>query len=301
MKPSITLSSRFVRGLLPARTPDSQKYDYGHVLIVGGSAGMTGAAILCAHGALRAGAGLVTIAVSEEQLPTVLPRLRPEVMTLALPASNGTVSAAAVSIVKQYVDHRRVTALVVGPGMGTDTGVTQFLARVFASVALPLVIDADALNALARSASVRTAMRNTRGPVIFTPHVGELGRLIDRDPADVSRERIDAAVQCAALYKCVCVLKGHRTVITDGERVFINPTGNPGMATAGAGDVLAGMIGALVAQVRPPQALNAALAGVYAHGLAGDCAAGEKTQLALVAYDIIDAMPQAFKKLTGRS
>lgn len=301
MKPSVTLTSRFVRGLLPARAPDSQKYDFGHVLIVAGSSGMTGAAVLCAHGALRAGAGLVTLAISEDQVLSVLPRLRPEIMTLAVPASTGAGAAAAVSMVTQCIKNRRVTALVVGPGMGGEPRVAQFLSRLLLVVSLPLVIDADALNALARSASVRTALSSARGPVILTPHAGELARLIDRASEDVSRDRIDAAARCAAQYKCICVLKGHRTVITDGERVFVNPTGNAGMATAGAGDVLAGMIGALIAQVRPPQALNAALAGVYAHGLAGDCAAVEKTQIALAAGDIIDALPQAFKKLTGRS
>jgi hydroxyethylthiazole kinase-like uncharacterized protein yjeF len=161
-------------------------------------------------------------------------------------------------------------------------------------------MDADALNAAARSKKVSRAPLRMSGPVVMTPHEGELARLLQCPTREISKDRVAAAKRCAIRYGVICVLKGRDTVITDGKRVFINPTGNPGMATGGSGDVLAGMMGALFARVREPQGLHAALAAVFLHGAAGDSAAEEKTELSMIAGDIIDHIPNAVKKLVKK-
>jgi NAD(P)H-hydrate epimerase len=296
VKRTTILSSSFVRRVVTARNADSQKYDFGHVMVVAGSRGMMGAAVLCAHGALRCGAGLVTLAAPGEELSRIIPQLRPEVMTLALPEHKGAVVKAAVKTLEQYIVNRHVSSVVVGPGMGSSAHGEQFFKHLFSLITIAMVLDGDALTVIARSPVLQQALRTMKTPVVMTPHTGELSRLLHCSLSEIAKDRIHAAVECACQYRVICVLKGHNTVITDGKNVFINKTGNPGMATAGSGDVLAGMTGAFYAQVLKPQLLHASLTAVFLHGMAGDLAAKEKTQIAMTAGDIIDYLPRAIKK-----
>lgn len=265
------------------RKPDTHKGTYGHVLIAAGSRSMSGAGVLCARAALHGGSGLVTWALPE-RVGDALAGVVPEAMIRALP-DGGTGEWSGVRAVDLTALARDKDALVLGSGMGRWEGDADWLRTVWEQTAVPLVLDADGLNMLASSADqglwpVRT------GPVILTPHPGEMSRLTGLSTAEVQRDRIELARSFAVDRGVVLVLKGSRTVIAapDG-RVYINRTGNPGMATGGAGDVLAGLIGSLLAQGFPPE--QAAVLGVFLHGQAGDRAASVKREYALSASDIV--------------
>ena len=298
--PSPSLSSKTVRSWLAARPKNSHKGDFGHVLIVAGSRNMAGAGILAAHGALRSGAGLVTLATVKSRQRVAAAHLRPEAMTLGLPeASSGSISPAAVAKILSYIKARRVTALVMGPGLTrnpqTQSFVRKLLPRLSSQKALAgIILDADGFLALKGT----RILEKLKIPAIITPHPGELAAFTGRKIPPTPAGRIEASKKFAKLNKVVCVLKGHRTVISDGQNFYINPAGNAGMARGGSGDVLSGMIGALLGNVRPPdRALKAACAGVYVHGLAGDIAAQEKTQISMTAGDIAEKIPSAFRKI----
>lgn len=277
---------------LPARHADSHKGDYGRALLIGGSRGMSGAIALAGLAALRSGAGLVTLAVPRS-IQDVVAGASPCFMTLALAddgrfvnaASSGDVLAAATSM----------TAVALGPGLGRTPSVTDFVTRIYCEVSAPLVVDADALFALAEAGMPPAAA----GPRILTPHPGEFARLTGKRVDGA--ERVDAAAELARDWKSkasgglVIVLKGHETVVTDGARVSVNQTGNPGMATGGTGDVLTGVITALLCQGLSP--FDAARLGVHVHGLAGDLAARALGQVSLIASDVIDFLPAAFRQL----
>ena len=276
---------------LPSRPRDVHKGTYGHLLVIGGSLGKTGAAALTGRAAMRSGAGLVTIATPASQQPIVA-GLTLEAMTEALPETAAhTVSAKAREPISELAAAR--DAVAIGPGLGLDAE-TQELARALVrDLERPLVVDADALTSLAGHLDVLPA---ARGPRCLTPHPGEMARMLAVSIRDVQGERIDCARRFAVERRAHLVLKGAVSVIADPDgRVYLNPTGNPGMASGGTGDVLTGMLGAMLARRLPPAA--AMQCAVYLHGLAGDVAAERVGQEALIASDLVAALPEAFARL----
>lgn len=272
--------------VLPRRAADSNKGMFGRVLIVAGSRGMSGAAVLCGSAALRGGAGLVRVATAADVQPLVATG-NLCYMTLPLPHDGtGLISATALPELVAWAQKNDVVA--IGPGLGRSAELDRLIAQLVENIEVPLVLDADGLNAIAEN--VATLGRH-RGPVVITPHPGEFAQLLHSDVAAVQANRRELAANFAGEQKLVVVLKGHRTVVTDGGRIYENTTGNPGMATAGSGDVLTGVIAALVGQRLEPFA--AAQLGVYLHGLAGDLAAKVLGETGLIASDLLDYLPQA--------
>ncbi|PYQ64485.1 MAG: bifunctional ADP-dependent NAD(P)H-hydrate dehydratase/NAD(P)H-hydrate epimerase [Acidobacteria bacterium] len=278
--------------LIPERDPDSHKGDYGHALIVAGSPGKAGACILAARAAVRAGAGLVTAAVPEPILQTVdLGSI--ESMTLALPVgASGHLAERAAEAVLEAAEGK--AALALGPGLGQEPSTVAAIRRIALECPLPLVLDADGINAFAGKAG---DLAGRRAETILTPHPGELGRLLGISTAQIQEDRIAAARGAAEETGAIVILKGHMTLVASGTAVFVNPTGNPGMATGGTGDVLTGLIAGLLAQGL--DALDAAVLGVYLHGLAGDLAASRLGEMALAANDLIEILPAALAELKG--
>jgi NAD(P)H-hydrate epimerase len=282
--------------LLPERAADSHKGTYGHALLVAGSPGKAGAAILAARAAVRGGAGLVTAAVPEPLLMTVdLGSV--ESMTLPLPAGpSGQLAAAAVERVLAAAAGK--SALALGPGLGQEEETAEAIRRIAREADLPLVLDADGVNAFAGRAGDLRVRSGREAATVLTPHPGELGRLLGMPSSEVQDDRLAAVRRAAAETGAVVVLKGSRTLVAapSGE-VHVNPTGNPGMATGGTGDVLTGLIAALLAQGL--EGLDAARLGVYLHGLAGDLVAESQGGVGLAAGDLIDALPAALAALAG--
>ncbi len=277
---------------LHKRKPDTHKGDYGHLLILGGSPGLTGAVALASIASLRIGVGLVTVGIPSS-LNNIMEIKLTEAMTLPLPqTSQFTISSKAFRKIFDFSS--RIDALVIGCGGSKNPSTQNFFLKIIKEMDKPMVVDADGLNALAINMAVLRKRKNK--VLILTPHLGEFSRLLKKDINSIKRKRKELAKDFALKYNLILVLKGHRSIITDGKELFENPTGNPGMATAGSGDVLAGIIGGLLAQGINP--FVAARIGVYLHGLAGDLAAKEKTQSALIASDIIDYIPKAIKRIS---
>jgi NAD(P)H-hydrate epimerase len=277
---------------LAARAPDSNKGTFGRVLVVAGSRGMSGAAVLCASAALRSGAGLVYLAVPHEVLPIVA-TANPCYLTAPLPQDEqGRLAPAAEGALLELTRGKDVIAF--GPGLGRSQGVTTLLFAVLSQVQTGLVIDADGLNALEQQTG---RLDNRSGPCVLTPHPGEFARLLGTGVDAVQAQRRELAVRFAADHGVVLVLKGHGTIVTDGRRVYQNATGNPGMATGGTGDVLTGLIAALLGQGLEPFA--AAQLGVYLHGLAGDLARDDLGEVSLIASDLLVYLPRVFRNFLG--
>ncbi len=273
---------------LPTRPVDAHKGAFGLTLIIGGSRGMAGAVALAGMAALRGGAGLTRLAVPDVCLETVA-AFEPSYMTTPLPCDRaGRISLAARDRIAELADAASVVAF--GPGLGRSIGLDALVRSLYTSITAPLVVDADALNALATAPNV---LARPGGPRILTPHPGEFARLLGGRSL-AADERQAAAAELAKRCGAVVVLKGHRTVITDGDQTTVNTTGNPGMASGGSGDVLTGLIASLVSQGLSP--FDAAQLGVYLHGLAGDLAAERVGQESLIASDLVEALPQAFAK-----
>jgi len=277
--------------VFPAREPDAHKGTYGHVLVVAGSPGKTGAAAMCAVSALRAGAGLVTLALPQS-LNELMEAKLTEVMTEPLPeTSQRTLGLGALDRIQHLLEGKR--ALAIGPGLSTHPETVELVRELIGTVRVPAVVDADAINALATKPDI---LRSAAAPVILTPHPGELARLLGATRQEVVGDRIGIAQRVATGFGVWLVLKGARTVIAGPDgRVTINMTGNPGMATGGTGDVLTGLIAGLVAQRVEPS--MAARAGVYLHGLAGDLAAAAVGQEAMLASDLMAHIPEAIRRL----
>ena len=275
---------------LPRRKSDSHKGDFGRVLIVGGSRGMIGAPALAASAALRSGAGLVKMALPNRiQLTTAA--LEPCATSLALSdTAGGTFSSAAIpKIISAARDH---DVIAIGPGLGTSAALTKLLAAVIALPHKPVVIDADGLNNLSK---IKDWPKKTRAKLILTPHPGEAKRLWSSlSKSAYPRDRRAAALSLARACKQTVVLKGAGTIVTDGSRVYKNTTGNPGMATGGTGDVLTGIIAALLGQGL--SLFDSAVLGVYLHGRAGDLAAEMVGQVSLIATDLLEVLPDAFRQ-----
>lgn len=278
--------------VLPRRPADSHKGSFGHVLVVAGSRGMSGAAILTASAALRGGAGLVTLAVPEPaQLPASA--ANPCYLTVGLPYDDaGHIAPTAEPILLPAAT--KCTVLAIGPGLGQGPGITRVVIDLLARANKPCVLDADGINAVARA--IESFRR--RDPLVITPHPGEFARLLGIPVAAIQSDREAHAVRFAGQRGIVVVLKGHQTIVTDGNRVYRNTTGNPGMATGGTGDVLTGLIAALIAQKL--DAFTAAQLGVYLHGLAGDLARDAVGEVSLTATDVLALLPRAFQSVVPR-
>ena len=283
-----------VSRLVPRRKADSHKGTYGHVLVCAGSRGKTGAAILACRAAMRSGAGLVTLA-APRSLNAIFATSLVEVMTEPL-GENSREEMAALSDDEWHRLLERKNAFLFGPGIGVNDATQNALRWLLRNLDMPWVIDADGLNNLALELN---RLRRARTAPILTPHPGEMARLIGKDTAAVNADRVGIARSFAIEHRCHLVLKGARTVIASADgKVFINPTGNPGMASGGMGDVLAGMLTALLGQGLSAE--DAMKLGVYWHGFAGDRVAAAQSEIGLIASDIIDHLPAALTALAAQ-
>ena len=288
---SLVTSGQIVPLFRP-RPRDANKGNFGHVLIVAGSRGKSGAAAMAGLAALRAGAGLVTVACPESALESVA-RFSPEIMTEPLPeTAGGVIALSAFNRIAELAATRTVTA--IGPGIGTDYETRDVVPRLFAELAHPMVVDADGLNCLAGT-------HWHGGPYlrVLTPHPGEMSRLLGSSTAEIQKDRMSAVRELAALRRVVVVLKGERTLIgfPDG-RVWINPTGSPAMATAGTGDILTGIVAGFLAQNAGDDLEQAIAGSVYAHGLAGELAARDLTEQCVIATDLLKYLPEGIREIT---
>lgn len=277
---------------LPARADESHKGSYGRALLIGGSRGMTGAIAMAGMSTLRSGAGLATLAVPDVCLECVA-ALNPCYTTIPLPCDREG------RLVEDGQEQliglaEKATAVALGPGLGRSDDMDRLVRVLYTTVSVPMVCDADALNALARHAD---GLSSAGGPRVMTPHPGEFNRLTG-GVAATPEERERLAHALALNHGIVMVLKGHRTLVSDGTRCERNQTGNPGMATGGAGDVLTGVITALLCQGLSPW--EAARLGVHVHGMAGDCAASRLSMVAMTAADILDCLPAAWQRFQSR-
>ncbi|PIE33854.1 bifunctional ADP-dependent NAD(P)H-hydrate dehydratase/NAD(P)H-hydrate epimerase [candidate division KSB3 bacterium] len=271
------------------RSPNTHKGTYGHVLVIAGSPGKAGAALMTGRSALRTGSGLVTLAIPKNlhvhlEIPTL------EVMTASLPETvKGTVSIDAYDEIMALAKDKRVLAL--GPGLSTHPSTVELVYRLIRTVEMPMVIDADGINAIALNPAI---LLEAKAPIVLTPHPGEMARLVPN--TSIQNNRIPVAQETARKYNIYLALKGARTLIASPDgHVYINPTGNPGMATAGSGDVLTGIIAGLISQNIIP--LEAAKTGVFLHGFAGDMVAEEKGEFGTIAGDILEAIPYAISRI----
>lgn len=272
-----------IRALLPARKPSSHKGDYGKLLLLCGSRGFTGAAYLAAMGALRSGAGLVFLGVPESIYAIEAVKLN-EPVVFPLPDAEGKLSAEAVPEILERLP--RMDAVLIGCGLGQAPGTEVVLRAVLENARCPVVVDADGINILSRH---RDILRGRTHPTILTPHDGEFMRLC----GSIGDDRQAAAEKAAAELNAVLVLKGHRTVITNGADTYINPTGNPGMAVGGSGDLLAGILVSLLGQGMQP--LEAAACACWLHGAAGDRCARELGQYGMLPTDMLEELPRLMK------
>lgn len=288
------LTAEDVAALLPQRAPTAHKGDAGRLLIIAGSRGLTGAATIAAQAAVRAGAGLVTVLTPAASQPVLAAKLT-EAMTAAGPETEGGQLAADAAEDALRLA-ARADAVAIGPGLGVGDGVRALIRRMLSTEGAPLVLDADALNVLAgEPGGAAAALSGARRQVVLTPHPGEMARLVGREVAAIETNRITIARELAGAGRCCVVLKGAPTVIAGADgTAWLNPTGNPGMASGGMGDALTGAIAALIAQGLAPA--EAARAGVFLHGLAGDIAAEEIGDIGFAAGDVATRLPAARRR-----
>lgn len=281
------LEAADIRAAFPPRLPHAHKGSYGHLLVLAGSVGKTGAAVMTSLAALRVGTGLVTLGVPASQQPVVAAHLM-EGMTEPLPETPArTLGARALGRIAELA--ARMEAVALGPGVGLEAETQELVRELIRALEAPMVVDADGLTALAGHLPL---LKEARGPRLLTPHPGELARMLGSSVPEVEADRIGVVQRLTGETGAWVALKGARTVIggPDGE-VALNPTGNPGMATGGTGDLLTGIVGGLLAQGHPP--LLALRAGVYLHGLAGDLAREAKGEEGMIAGDLLEAIPEA--------
>ena len=281
------------------RKSDAHKGSFGHALIVAGSVGKSGAAVLGGRAALRVGAGLVTVATPVDVLPIVAAGM-PEMMTAPLVSTDeGTAGLRNLDYDRFENVAQGKSVLAMGPGLSTNQETQQFVRAVLQKATLPVVLDADGLNAFVGHAEELRA----RGPglLVLTPHPGEMARLVDTKTSDVQARRLEIALQTAAQWQAFVILKGFHTILgTPGGRAYINSTGNAGMATGGTGDVLTGMLAGLTAEFGTQNWERVLGFGVHLHGLAGDIAANRVGEAPLVASDLIEALPEAYARILAQ-
>jgi hydroxyethylthiazole kinase-like uncharacterized protein yjeF len=281
------------------RQAEGNKGDYGHALIVAGSVGKTGAAVLASWAALRVGAGLVTVAIPEPALPVVASHT-PEVMTEPLPVTDaGTISLRSLENGRFDAITKGKRALAVGPGLSTNSETQEFVRKIVAQRSVPTILDADGLNAFAGQAA---ELKKPEGMLALTPHPGEMARLLGCGTKEVQARRVELALKSAADWNAIVILKGHQTVVASptGE-AYINSTGNPGMGTGGTGDVLTGMLAGLTVQYGVNDWARLLAFGVYLHGLAGDIAYADHDDAPLMASDLLRAIPRAYHRFYSES
>ncbi len=282
---------REIRRAWPPRPRRANKKDFGRVFILAGSRGLTGAAILTSFAALRAGAGLVTLGCPDKVYP-VLARRHPEVMVHPFPSTPaGSLAESGFSAISRFLKTQDVMAL--GPGLGRHPNTERLIRKILLHSSIPLIVDADAVNALEGWGQL---LKKCKKIPILTPHPGEFVRAFSGKKPQTDQERKKRALETAHAFRIVLALKGYRTVVASPSgRIYVNPTGNPGMATGGTGDVLTGIIAALRGQGMNPY--NAACFGVYLHGLAGDLAVRKMGEVSLVAGDLVEFLPQAIQQV----
>ncbi len=280
------------KGFLKKRPRNSHKGDFWHIFILAGSRGLTGAAALCSNAAMRSGAGLVTLGIPVS-LNSIMSRKLTEVMTISLPETDKiTLSLKAEKeILKKY---KASNVVVLGPGLSQHPETQKLINKLILKINKPMILDADALNAISKNSG---ALKKIKTEYVITPHEGEMARLINKSREYIKNNRLIVAKKFSRDYNAVVVLKGAGTIVAapNGD-YYINNTGNPGMATAGSGDVLAGIIAGFLGQGL--KAFDASAIGVYVHGLAGDLAAKDKGEIGLIAGDILENIPYAIKILT---
>ena len=284
------------RTLPLVRDAAANKGTYGHALIVAGSLGKSGAAILAARGALRSGAGLVTVATPQDVLPTVAGGL-PEMMTAPLASTEaGTASLRNLDYGRLTEILRGKTVLAIGPGLSMQDETQQFIRNVVGQTELPIILDADGLNAFAGVAEKLNERQ--AAAMVLTPHPGEMARLLGITVKEVQARRLDVALEAAGRWRAYVILKGFHTILaTPTGHAYINTTGNPGMATGGTGDVLTGILAGLTAQFGVEDWARVLSLGVYLHGLAGDIAASRVGEAPLIASDLVEAIPEAYARV----
>lgn len=286
------LDAEAVGGFMGIRPADSHKGTYGHLLVVAGSPGKAGAACMAAKGGLRSGAGLVTVSAPSGLVPVIQQQVMEAMCLPAAESVDGTIGAGAGSELVRAA--AGMSSCAVGPGLSTHRETVLALRDLVRNATVPLVIDADGLNGIAGATDL---LKHAKAPLVLTPHPGEMARLTGLTVPDVQRDRIGVSREFAKKHRVTVVLKGAGTVVAaPGGEVFVNTTGNAGMATAGTGDVLTGVIGSLLAQGYGPT--WSACLGVYVHGLAGDLAAAEKGETGMIAGDVIEKLPEAIRKIT---
>jgi hydroxyethylthiazole kinase-like uncharacterized protein yjeF len=285
------ITARDVGPLIGPRPAESNKGSYGHVLVVGGSLGKSGSVAMAGMAALRAGAGLSTVATPKSVLGTVA-GFHAELMTEPLPETDaGTISSSGLNRIDALGKGK--TVLAIGPGISRDPQTAELVRALVAKLELPMIIDADGLNAFEGHTNELKGKGRT---LVITPHPGEMARLAGCTIADVQKDRLGTARKFAREHEAIVVLKGHRTlVVQPGGEAWVNTTGNPGMATGGTGDILTGMVAGMIAQ-HPKDALGAVLAAVHLHGLAGDVMREAVGEHSLVATDLLKGIPEAFRR-----
>jgi ADP-dependent NAD(P)H-hydrate dehydratase / NAD(P)H-hydrate epimerase len=290
------ITAREIAPLVGPRPLAANKGNFGHVLVIGGSVGKAGSVAMAGMAALRTGAGLSTVATPKSMLATVA-GFHPEIMTEPLDETDaGTISTRARERMDALI--KSMTVLAVGPGISRNPETSQFVRSLVVKSKTPLVLDADGLNAFAGRARELNGKGRT---LVITPHPGEMARLTGSTVAGVQRDRIDVARTFARDHELIVVLKGHRTLIAQPDgTVWVNATGNPGMATGGTGDILTGMVSGLIAQ-NPEHIVEAVIAAVHLHGLAGDVARESVGEHSLVATDLVKALPEAFRRVRESS
>jgi NAD(P)H-hydrate epimerase len=292
-----------VREMIPKRPGDAYKGSCGRVVLIAGSTGMTGAAVLASLSCLRAGAGMSILGTPSTLNPILEIKLT-EVMTHPLPdvRKKGVLALRGLGEIRELLKWGDCCA--IGPGLGQHHETLELVKRLVSKLKIPAVIDADGLNALAKDVSI---LKECKAPLILTPHIGELSRLNGAPASEIAKDKVKYACEFAQEYNCVLVFKGAPTIISEpGGQTYVNPTGNPGMATAGSGDVLTGIMVGLLAQKLMLEKekdvkdimLESALAGVYIHGLTGDLAEEEKGEMGVIAGDMMDMAPTAFLNIS---
>ena len=290
--PNELITHQYVADALPYRKPDGHKGDFGKVFVLAGSTGLTGAAALAARSALRAGCGLAKVGSPKTVLPIIAGAVV-EATGMPLPdvGKKGALALRGLGQVREAIKEH--DAVIIGPGLGQHHETVELVRRLMVSIDKPAIVDADGVNALAGHADL---LLETKAPTVLTPHQGEFKRLSGVSAPEDIHERIKVAREFSTKYKVILVLKGSPTIIADEDGgCWVNQTGNDGMATGGSGDVLSGLIGSFMAQGMEP--LDAALCGVYAHGLAGDIAASELTERSVIAGDMVEYLPKVFEFL----
>ena len=286
--------------LLLNRDKDSYKYKFGHVFVVGGSPGLTGASVLAANASLKIGAGLVTIGIPES-LNIIIEMKTTEVMSKGLPQnSNSILSVNSFRVIESFIKERKVNVLLLGPGISNSTSAQKLCRKIIQDVEVAyLIIDADALKSLRGNLGILKKAKSKN--IILTPHIGEFSYMLSLDIEYIKKNRVKLVKRFSQEYGVVLVLKGYKTVVSaPDEKIYQNNTGNPGLSKAGTGDVLAGFIAGILAQDKL-SAFDSAKLGVYLHGMCADVLKSRQTVLCMLATDLIEILPQVIKKVAGSS